>query len=216
MTASRSTGRPVRTILVDDHAMVLDAMTAAMSQRREIEVAGTASSFDQAVELLALSTVDVVVTDLHLGEDRGTELVAHASRLNPPIPVLLITGTDGRKAVDAALASGCAGFVSKSQGFERLVDAVLSVASGAAVFPAALLSATFDAERRDRRNLSPRELEILQLLADARPVPAIADELHLSGHTVRNHVKRILVKLGAHSQLEAVVVAAREGIVEFR
>ncbi len=210
------TGRTIRAILVDDHAMVLDAMAAAMGLHPEIEIAGTAGSFDDAVAMLALSTVDVVVTDLHLGDGRGTDLVEYASRLNPPIPVLLITGTDGRRAVDAALSSGCAGFVSKSQGFERLVDAVVAVARGAAVFPAALLSATLVAERSDRAGLSPRELEILQLLADASPVPAIAERLHLSTHTVRNHVKRVLVKLGAHSQLEAVVIAARDGIIELR
>lgn len=214
MTELPTADRPIRAILVDDHTMLLEAMEAALTQRPEIEIAGTASSFEQAVKLLQLSTVDVVVTDLHLGDGRGTELVKHASRLNPPIPVLLITGTDGRRAVDAALASGCAGFVSKSHGFERLVEAVVSVASGAAVFPAALLSATLVADESERSGLSTRELEILQLLADARSVPAIAAELHLSTHTVRNHVKRILVKLDAHSQLEAVVIAARAGIVE--
>lgn len=216
MTDSLPPDRPIRTMLVDDHAMLLEAMEAALSYRPEIEVAGTASSFEQAVDLLKMSTVDVVVTDLHLGDGRGTDLVDHASRLNPPIPVLLITGTDGRRAVDAALASGCAGFVSKTNGFERLVEAVLSVASGAAVFPAALLSATLVADEFDRYGLSARELEIVQMLADARSVPAIADELHLSTHTVRNHVKRILIKLDAHSQLEAVIIAARAGIVELR
>lgn len=210
----RMSERPVRAILVEDSAMVLDAMLVALSHRPEIEVAGSAQSFDEAVKVLVRSTVDVVVTDLHLGDGRGTDLVAHASQMNPPIPVLLITGTDGRKAVEAALSSGCSGFVSKSQGFEQLIHAVLAVARGAAVFPAALLSATIDQEGSDENRLSPRELEILQLLANAQSVPEISDDLHLSAHTVRNHIKQVLAKLGAHSQLEAVVIGARQGIVE--
>jgi DNA-binding NarL/FixJ family response regulator len=211
-----TTVRPYRVIVVDDHTMVLDAITSSLARRDEFEVAGRARSVDQAIDLLKLSTVDVLVTDLHLEDGIGTDLVTYASRLNPPVPVLLITGSDGRNAVDAALASGCAGFVSKADGFERLVDALLAVARGAAVFPAALLSASLVRVPARDHSLSARELEVLQLLANALSVPVIAERLHLSTHTVRNHVKQILTKLDAHTQLEAVVIAARSGIVELR
>lgn len=209
-----TTARPYRVIVVDDHRMVLDAITSALARRDDIEVAGRAGSVAEAIGLLELSTVDVLVTDLHLQDGTGTDLVTYASRMNPPVPVLLITGSDGRNAVDAALASGCAGFVSKVDGFERLVDALLAVARGAAVFPAALLSASLVADPAGDHSLSAREHEILQLLANALSVPVIAERLHLSTHTVRNHVKQILSKLDAHTQLEAVVIAARAGIVE--
>jgi len=207
--------RAVRVVLVEDHLMVLDAMRDALSRRDEIEVSGSARSHREAIELLAMRTADVLVTDLNLGDGRGTDLVAHASRAHPPIPVLLITGIDDKKGIEAALASGCAGFVSKTQGFGQLVDAVLAVASGAAVFPASLLSQTLRADGPpDDPGLSARELEILQLLAEAKSVPEIAGTLHLSVHTVRNHVKQVLAKLGAHSQLEAVVLGARRGMVD--
>ncbi len=207
-------GGVVRTILVDDHALLLDTMIATLSHHEQIEVAGTATTFKEAADLLKLSTADVVVTDLQLSDGQGTDLVALASGLNPPIPVLLFTGTDDKRGVEAALSSGCAGFVSKSQGFALLVDAVLSVARGAAVFPAALLTATLENDEHDDSGLSARELEVLRLLASAKSVPEISDTLHLSAHTVRNHIKQVLAKLGAHSQLEAVVVAARRGLVE--
>ncbi len=195
--------------------MVLDAIREALAQRAEIEVCGSATSSHEAIGLLTTMAADVVVTDLQLPDGRGTDLVPHASRVRPPIPVLLITGTDDRKGIEAALSSGCAGFVSKTQGFGQLVDAVLAVANGAAVFPASLLSRTLGGERATgESNLSRRELEILQLLASARSVPEISASLHLSVHTVRNHVKQVLTKLGAHSQLEAVVLAARQGLVE--
>ncbi len=209
------TERTVRVVLVEDHAMVLDAMRDALAHRDEIEVAGWARSYREATELLTMRNADVLVTDLHLGDGRGTDLVDFASSAKPPIPVLLITGTDDRKGIEAALASGCAGFVSKTQGFAQLVDAVLAVAHGAAVFPASLLSQTLGSEREAASSdLSRRELEILELLASAKTVPEIAGILHLSVHTVRNHVKQVLTKLNAHSQLEAVVIAARRGLVD--
>ena len=208
------TDRPIRTLLVDDHEMVLDAMAAVLSNRPPIEVAGSARTFEDAVALLSSTLVDVIVADLQLGGARGSDLAIHASRLARPVPVVLITGTDSHRALQTALASGCAGFVSKSQGLERLVDAVLAVSRGAAVFPASLMSAMIGNDPTMRVGLSPRELEVLQLLADARAVPEISESLHLSAHTIRNHIKQILAKLGAHSQLEAVVLGARLGIVE--
>ncbi len=195
--------------------MVLDAMRDALGQRDEIEVVGWARSYQEAIELLTMRAADVLVTDLELGDGRGTDLVKHASSVRPAIPVLLITGTSDKKGIEAALGSGCAGFVSKTQGFGQLVDAVLAVASGGAVFPASLLSRTLRADSHpDDSDLSRRELEILQLLAAANSVPDISRILHLSVHTVRNHVKQVLTKLDAHSQLQAVVIAARRGLVD--
>jgi DNA-binding NarL/FixJ family response regulator len=204
----------VRVVLVDDHAMVLDAMAAALRRRNGIEVVAKASSQREAVDVITRTAADVVVTDFDLGDGHGTDLVRAASSLDPPVPVLLITGTDDRRGVEAALAAGCAGFVSKSEGMDQLVTAVLAVARGAAVFPAALLASTLDpAQTPVDAGLTLRELEILRLLAAARSAPEIADELHLSLHTIRNHVKQILAKLGVHSQLQAVVLGVRRGYV---
>jgi len=195
--------------------MVLDAMREALGSRPVIEVVGWARSYHEAIELLTMRTADVLVTDLNLGDGRGTDLAAYASQMSRPIPVLLITGTDDKKGLEVALASGCAGFVSKTQGFGQFVDAVVAVASGAAVFPASLLSRTLGNDSTaDDSDLSRRELEVLQLLAHAKSVPEISASLHLSIHTVRNHVKQVLSKLDAHSQLEAVVMGARRGLVE--
>jgi DNA-binding NarL/FixJ family response regulator len=206
----------VRVVLVDDHEMVLDSMATALERRPVIEVVGRARSVDEAVGLIAGTETDVVVTDYNLGDGRGTTLVEYTTELDPPVPVLLLTGIDDRRGIEAALAAGCAGFVSKSQGMDQLVDTVLAVARGAAVFPAALLSSMLDAEPANvESGLTQRELEVLQLLAQARSVGEIAGELHLSMHTIRNHIKQILAKLGVHSQLQAVVLAVRRGYVEF-
>ena len=203
----------IRVIVVDDHSMVLDAMVAGLAAQDAIEIVGQAGSYQEALDLLSMRPTDLIVTDFELGDGRGTDLAAYAAHLQPPVPVLLITGTDERKGVDAALSSGCNGFVSKAQGFDELVHAVLAVARGAAVFPASLLSQALHDEPAAATALSPRELEVLQRLANARSVGEISEEMHLSVHTVRNHVKQVLAKLGARSQLEAVVIAARRGFV---
>lgn len=204
---------PTRVIVVDDQKMVLDAMCAGLDARPDIEIVGTASSFAGAVELISMRPADLIVTDFELGDGVGTDLVANASRSAHRIPVLLITGTDERRGAEAALASGCAGFVSKSQSFDELVQAIMAVARGAAVFPASALTEALNKGPANHADLSPRELEVLRLLASATSASEISDEMHLSIHTVRNHVKRILAKLGARSQLEAVVIAARRGYV---
>lgn len=206
-------GPTVRVVLVEDHDMVREAMVAALAVYTDVEVVAAGASLAEGRELIDALDPDVVVTDLRLEDGDGTELVAAAARRPLPPPVLLITGTDDHRGVEEAIGTGCAGFVSKAQGFDRLVDAIRVVAAGGAVFPADLLGATLRPEPDDPERLSERELEVLQLLAEARTVDEIAEALFISPHTVRNHVRQVLTKLGAHSQLEAVVIAARRRLV---
>lgn len=202
---------PVRVFLVDDHEMVREAMATALGTYESCQVVGVAGSLAEASAALPSLNIDVVVTDLDLGDGLGTELVG---RLDGTIPVLLITGTEERKGLQAALDSGCVGFVSKASDFDVLVSAVLSASRGTAVFPAELLGSILHAGPSDLREaLTNRELDVLNRLARADSVATIATEAHLSPHTVRNHIKQILSKLGARSQLEAVVVGVRAGIV---
>lgn len=204
---------PIEVLLVEDHDMVREAMVAALAVYDDVVVVDTAASFTDAAALLSEIEIDVVVTDLRLGDGDGADLAPLAAAKVPAPAVLLITGTDDQRGVQLAIEAGCAGFISKGQGFDRLVDAIRVVAAGAAVFPADLLGRSLRAAEPDDGGLSSRELEVLQLLASARTIDEIAAELFLSPHTVRNHVKQVLSKLGAHSQLEAVVMGARRGLV---
>lgn len=209
--------RPIAVLLVEDHDMVREALGSALDARTTIEVIGSAAGVADARALLAAGAtpIDVVVADLQLGDGQGTDLVEMAAGRVPPASVLLITGTDDRRGLDLALRTGCAGFVSKAQGLDRLVDAVVAIAAGTAVFPAGLLAGvTRDGDASVGATLTAREREVLQMLAEACSIDDIAGRLVLSPHTARNHVKAILSKLHARSQLEAVVVGARHGLVE--
>lgn len=209
--------QPITVVLVEDHDMVREALGSALDARATIEVVGSAAGVADARALLAAEgpRIDVVVADLQLGDGQGTDLVELAGLRSPSPSVLLITGTDDRRGLDLALRTGCAGFVSKAQGLDRLVDAIIAIAAGTAVFPAGLLaSVTRDGDASVGATLTAREREVLQMLAEACSIEHIAAQLVLSPHTARNHVKAILSKLHARSQLEAVVVGARHGLVE--
>lgn len=212
-----SDDRPIAVLLVEDHDMVREALGTALDARATIEVVGSAEGVGQARTILAADgpRIDVVVADLQLGDGQGTDLVELVSFRDPPPSVLVITGTDDRRGLDLALRTGCSGFVSKTQGLDRLVDAVVAIAAGTAVFPVGLLAnVTRDGDASVGATLTPREREVLQMLAEACSIDDIAARLVLSPHTARNHVKAILSKLHARSQLEAVVVGARHGLVD--
>lgn len=201
-------------LLVEDHTMVRDGIVAVLEAASGIDVTGTASTVAEARDALIHGRFNVVITDFGLADGSGADVADAAGELQPESRTLVITGANETKAIEAAIRTGCAGFVSKGRGMDELVDTVRAIAGGAAVFPAALLAiATRTSSTRPGADLTAREAEVLTLLARAQTIAEIADHLVLSQHTVRNHVRRVLAKLHARNQLEAVVIALREGLV---
>jgi len=208
---------PISVLLVEDHAMVADALVSILELETDIRVVGHAETAARSLEMVASVHPDVVVMDQSLPDGLGSDAAREISRISPDTVILMITGGDPEMAVRAALAAGCAGFVSKDRAVGRLVEAIRLAHGGAAVFPVDLLTAVnrplvepvgLDVE------LTDRELEVLKLLAKGYSTDHLASELYLSVHTVRNHVRNLLGKLGAGTKLEAVVTAAALGLVE--
>jgi DNA-binding NarL/FixJ family response regulator len=131
--------------------------------------------------------------------------------------VVILTAVEDEAVLAAAIEAGCAGFLTKTASVEELVGAVRQAAAGEAVISPALLVRLLPRlhrrEQPTRFELTPRELDVLKLLAGGMSNAAIADDLNLSVNTVRNHVANLLMKLGVHSKLEALSVAVREGLV---
>ncbi len=206
---------PVRLLIVDDHALVLESLASTFGRFPQIEVVGVADSIAAALGVLDDRPVDVVLADLNLGDGHGTDLVTEAAGRTPSVPVLLISGVGDAKGVEAAIDAGCAGFVSKAESFSNLATAVVAVNGGASVFPSALLTGRLDpASQPIRPDLTEQESRVLAELAQGRSVSEIAADWHLSVHTVRSHVKALMLKLDARSQLQAVLRAVRMGLVE--
>jgi DNA-binding NarL/FixJ family response regulator len=136
----------------------------------------------------------------------------------PDTPVLLLTAVSGEEVVRRAIEAGCCGLVRKTEPVARVRSAIRRAAAGEAVFSPESLARLLDAGKSGQQStsfipLTTRELDVLRLLVAGCSTEAIADDLVLSLHTVRNHVRNLMQKLGAHSRLEAVAIALREGLV---
>jgi len=205
-----------RVVIVDDHAMVRESIGMALGRSADLDVVGSASSVREGEALVRASSPDVAVLDYTLPDGTGIDLARAVHQLHPPVRTLILTANEGVQSAAEAVAAGCAGFVRKSADLDDLADGVLRVHRGEALFDAQTLSAAIGWMSRPAAAPAPltdREMDVLRGLAEGRTTVDISERLHLSHHTVRNHVRNILAKLDARSQLEAVVIAASMGLV---
>lgn len=207
--------KSIRVLVVDDHEMVAQGLAEVLGADPAIVVVGQAGTVRDAVRSAGQLVPDVVVMDYRLPDGDGLTATAAICREVPSVAVVMVTASNHATMVTAAIEAGCVAYVTKDRAASDVVSAVHAAARGDVAFPAAALRPA-----RGRNGLaaghgalSPRELEVLQLLADGRSTQEIADHFVLSVSTVRNHVHRIIGKLGVHSRLEAVVVAVRQGMV---
>lgn len=210
---------PTRVLVVDDHEMFAQSLVRILAEEESIDVAASVGTVADAVDAVRRIPVDVVVMDYQLPDGDGINLAGRLLAIAPDIKVLLLTGSGNDRLVVRAMEAGCSGFVTKDRAVEELVRAIGVVAAGDAWVPPSLVRHLFPSpQRSDRRvgsDLTQREIEVLRLAAQGLPNAAIAERLYLSVNTVRNHVQNAIAKLGAHSKLEAVAIAVREGIIAY-
>jgi DNA-binding NarL/FixJ family response regulator len=207
----------VTVVVLEDHEMVASALETVLDQDPRLRVVGTTSRVDDAVRVVAERHPTVVVADLRL---EGVEIAAQLHRFtdaSPDVRILVVTGWATERTLFECLDHGAHGFIGKAQGLDELVDAVVRVAAGETVVAPALVPAlvrrTSQRGGRDRTNLTPRELEVLRLLAEGTGTREMATHLDVSPNTIRNHVRAVLGKLGAGSRLEAVTIARRMDLI---
>lgn len=203
---------PVRVAIVDDHELLLEGLKIAIAHQDGFEVTLCAASVGEFKDLARPDDFDVVLTDLGLADGSGADIAALCAAEFAK-PVLLMTGQSEGAAVRVAIASGCVGFLSKGASLDVVCDALRVAADGGTVFPAALFRTALAQRVPPDRGITDREMSVLVLLANGQSAADITTELEVSLHTVRNHIRSLLAKLHATSQLEAVVRAVREGIV---
>lgn len=206
----------LRVLIVDDHEMVGVALEHALQREADIDVVGIAPDGAHAVSMARLHGPDVVVTDFQLKDDQSPEWFERIRVAADGCAILVLTGWPAERSMLAALDAGAAGYLSKEQSMSALVDGVRRVAQGETVVAPSLVSKLAMrsvSSRPDRTQLSRRELEILQHLATGSDTATVAAALGISPHTVRNHVAKVMLRLGVHSRLEAVSEAVRRGII---
>jgi DNA-binding NarL/FixJ family response regulator len=205
-------------IVVDDHEMFADSISRVLSRQPDMTVAGITGTMAEALKLAESARPDVAVLDYHLPDGDGAALAARLRTLVPDTRVLMVTGMDDERVLIAAIDAGCSGFVTKDKALTELIDAVRLVHAGDAYMPPNLLARLLPRMGKTYRgigtDLTRREREVMNLLAKGLSNQSIADQLVLSVHTIRNHVQSVLAKLHAHSKLEAVAIAAREGLLD--
>ncbi|MFI5613672.1 response regulator transcription factor [Amycolatopsis sp. NPDC051903] len=206
---------PVRVLLVEDHDMVAQALELALERSPGLTVVGRSRSRESATADTARLRPDVVVLDRRLPDGDGVTAIGELAALGSR--VLVLTG-DATPAVAARVAeAGGKGLLLKSAPLDVLESAVQRVAAGEVVFDAGLLPGVLErlsGRTRGGSTLTAREQETLQLLAEGASTEEIGVRLGVTRNTTRNHVQRVLEKLGARSKLEAVALARREGLLD--
>ncbi|MEV6578554.1 response regulator transcription factor [Streptomyces sp. NPDC051582] len=204
-------------LLVEDHDMVAEAIRLAFDRTDDLDVVGRSLSVKDALADAARLRPAVVVLDRRLPDGDGIAAITPLKAAAPGTRVLVLTG-EGSPAMAALVAeAGGSGLILKAGNLAELQDGVRLVAAGDAAFSNGLLGGAL--ERLTGRTagpgaaLTPRERETLGLLGDGLGAAEISRRLGVALNTARNHVQRVLEKLGARSQLEAVAVARREGLL---
>ncbi len=205
-------------LLADPQEMVAESLRLALDGAPDLRVTGIATSLEGLEGLVAGRGADVVLLDQKLSEAGVAACVRSVLAASPGTHVIVLTASPNEAAALTALEAGCAGVVSKTFSLDDLVAAVRSAASGELRLDPDMLARLVPRLSRSYRepgaDLTAREREVLGLIAAGLSTSDVAARLFVSTNTVRNHVQSILNKLGAHSKLEAVVIATRERLLE--
>ena len=216
--------REPRILLVEDHPIIAAGLQALLEDHDGFRVVGIGGSLAEGIRLARQERPAVAVVDYRLPDGTGDRIITELQQDLPEMSVIILTAETADEPLLEAASAGAAGYVRKSEAPTRLIDAIERVLAGGDAIPAHDLARALQADRRRRQDeeqrervrssLTPREREILDLLARGRDNRAIAAELVVGYATVRTHVQSVIEKLGARSRLEAVARAVDLGIIE--
>ncbi|GAB3791393.1 response regulator [Nocardioides ungokensis] len=209
-----------RVLVVDDHEVLASSLARVLDEEPDLASVGVAGTLERARAMIVTTAPDVVLLDHRLPDGDGVAAISELRALRPSIKVVVLTASAADHVLVAAIEAGASGFVSKTRSLGELTSAVRAAASGEAVISpellARLLPRLSPSGRPRHQELTEREREVLGLVAEGLSNAAIAERLVVSVHTVRNHVANLSAKLGAHSKLEALSIAVREGLLPGR
>ncbi|MGB5584976.1 MAG: response regulator transcription factor [Gammaproteobacteria bacterium] len=210
----------MRVLIIDDHALFRVGLQGLLEQRG-IEVADAVASGIEGMQRAAELKPDIVLLDLRMPDMGGLEVLQKLKENEPAIPVVMLTTSNEETDLIKSLRSGAQGYLLKDMEPDELVSALRDIKNGRNVVAQDLTDAlarmvqgdtSVDDEEGPFSELTPREMEILCLLAEGQSNKLIARNLGISDGTVKLHVKAILRKLGIHSRVEAAVIAVEQGL----
>ncbi len=212
----------IRVLLVEDHALVRAGLRALLERAGDIHVLGEASNGQEGVELTKSLKPDVVIMDIMMPRLNGIQAAEHIQNLKLPAKVLLLSMYSEEGLVHQALQSGAKGYVLKTSVSEELLEAVRTVARGETYLSATISSIAMDSafnpnasqSNNPLDNLSPREKEILQLIAEEHTSVEIAQLLFISEKTVEKHRANLMEKLHVRNLAGVVRLAIKYGLID--
>lgn len=207
-------------LIVDDHPIVRDGLVAILGTQPDLQVAGAAASGQEALALFGQLQPDVVLLDLEMPGMDGVELIRQLRQTQAEVRVVVFTAFDTDERILSALQAGAKGYLLKGAPRTELFEAIRVVHQGGSLLQPVVASrllnqiATPSPGETPVEELTQREQEVLQLLAQGKQNKEIAAELAITERTVKFHISSILGKLGAGNRTEAVRIALQEGLVE--
>ncbi|MDF5757169.1 response regulator transcription factor [Spongiactinospora sp. TRM90649] len=211
----------VRVVVADDQTVVREGLVLLLGLLPGVEVAGAARDGEEALRLVAAQRPDVVLMDLRMPRMDGVEATRRIREEHPGVQVVVLTTYSDDESVFSALRAGARGYLTKDADAESLARAIAAVAEGQAHFDPEVQRRLADAVTRRAPpsrglpdGLTPREAEVLRLIAAGRSNAEIAGELFISAATVKSHINNLFAKAGLRDRAQAVTYAYRHGLAE--
>jgi DNA-binding NarL/FixJ family response regulator len=213
-----------RVVLIDDHEMARRGLAAMLATASWIEIVGEADACASGVEVVEATRPDVVVLDIRMPGGDGLQCLERIRALEPPISVVIVTLYDDPRYVLEAVSRGAAGYLLKDASTAAVISTLASVADGQLAIEPALLREALATAREQRPtptpaqkaeawSLTPREFEVLRLVADGLTNKEIGARLSITEDTVKKHVQNLIWKLHAADRTQAAIIAYRRGML---
>lgn len=214
--------QPIRVLIVDDHTLFAEALTARLSREPDLVILPVAADTRRALALVATERPQVIVLDMMLGAENGLDVLDQVRRHHPEVRVVVLSAMSEVDAIVQAVRRGAVGWLSKTENADLVAQVIRSAARRGGWLPPEVLGDVLRRLLHDEPEpnggavllgeLTPREREVLQCMVDGLNRAEIAERLGLSANTVRTHTQNLLAKLDMHSALEAITLAMRAGM----
>lgn len=203
----------MKILVVDDHALFREGLCHVLDQLQEGVTILQASAYDGAVDMLASNPgLDLVLLDLQMPGKDGFSVLAAASKQYPAIPIVVLSASREKSDVERVMAAGAMGYIPKESSGKLLLSAVRMVLSGELYLPPFMASHVVEPPIEDGLVLTPRQLEVLSMLAQGLSNKVIASELGIAEATIKMHITSILKSLGVNNRTQAAMAAQKIGI----
>jgi DNA-binding NarL/FixJ family response regulator len=202
---------PIRLLIVDDHPVIRAGLTSMLATQPNLDVIETASNGEEALSVMNRTRIDVVLLDLRMPGMSGVETLGAMKKLESKARAIILTSFERDEDIYKAMQAGAQGYLLKDSSLKQMIEAIETVAQGKHYIRGEIASRL--AERLLRADLTPREIEILRMVAKGLTNKEIGIALTISNHTVKNHVNRIIEKLDVSDRTEAATSALQRGLI---